>query len=442
MDVPPHVKLHIQNQLWESTTSPTYLSRNDDNNHQTESTNNNNSLSTTPQPCLESPKLDDDVNMTDPEFFPNGIEIKVVHDRTDAYDTDSQWINQLKPDDTCFVCLDIVKQQNFSILRLPCGHTMHSKCLQQMGAAGIHAIKDPAKGELPSFVTKCVCQKQILGDFHPQFDAACAEYRKFRSLSLVERTNVWSKTLPLVIFALENVVKSIWRDWRQYKVENRLTNTILGSATGIMACTHTAISQFLHVPFPSMQMALYNLMVAFDANGTSTTWGVSGVEWVLTVVKGANNVGNTSVRRFVLPFMIAYLAKLMDLTVDRPEMVDDDGLVWYDPSGEVDVLLRGQVQALMLQMLQECVADDEAIRQYLQNYVVTILINSGNVWMCEELVKRHGTKAFVLKPLLKVLEEDCRKDKKFYARHDQFEVLLEMHSGWEAEENISGAVGE
>ena len=379
------------------------------------------------------------------------------------YLDDHRWWQQLDPDDTCFLCLGSVVQEQ-GILRPACGHTIHARCMAKLGEHGINAITDPEIVEFPKFVTRCgVCTLEFLGDFHPQFVAACTAFHNFKQLPLVERQRCWCAVLPPIMFALENVVKSIWQNWRCHNTYN----PFLGSVLGRVAATHAVVGQLGGAleSWNAVKMCARSTLMAYCEYGPSAMWGDSGMQWVLDIVKGTDSKGENDTGRELLPCTMEYLLLMMKNTTEMKEVMesDTDGVDDSDDSedatmnasdetseaeivlsvtGEIDVDKRNTVQEYVYQILTECVRNDYELRKWLQNRFLVAVNADFNVWLSyNNMVVRHGTHAFVLHHLLEWMEADFDRDHDFYEHADAFETLLELYHRWKAEEVGFAGIG-
>ena len=339
---------------------------------------------------------------------------------TKDYKEDKSW-QSTSHNHICWICQNPINNTKcFLSTACDCKAPLHAHCLATHTDHGIRAVKDSTGGELPDFFPKCgLCMAPFLGQFKQQFDAACIEFRKFSAYTLEVRQKIWATKLPPVIFALEQVIKSIWNDWRATGVGN----SILAGALAMLSTCLGTLYAFAHDTSTEccrlLERAMYTYMLAYAECDSSFFLGVDGVSFVLQVADGESQVGHLHTAQNVFPALATYLLKLMADTME-----DDVGSVrlQHVPTQlqqEETTRIHKLAQQYYLQMLNNGTVHDEQLRTTLQNMLHNFMLTNASlrfsmaenqqVMSSSSTTCSNGTvKQILVQPLFWMTDEMCQ----------------------------------
>ena len=248
--------------------------------------------------------------------------IQIVEDYHDRYLVTETNKLSFTAEDTCFICCDTLTNSGHLLsTACACKAVVHVRCFNSMVK---HAEDCQWKGKKqPSFSHHCgLCSRPFLGKFAEQYTATILAYRRFAEdtagFTEEETPDWWADVLPPIIFSLEQLVKSIRRDWRSTLEHNYILSHLLENlAYHCNLVRGYTLDQHIHdSAFNQCWYAAIGSLAMHDR--VSTSLGVGDI--VLNVARTIRaNVSDTSMEyryhgRCFFPAVFGYLLALINNT--------------------------------------------------------------------------------------------------------------------------------
>ena len=312
-----------------------------------------------------------------------GSPLQTVDMYTESYSTDKSWLSNIE-ENHCYYCTETIDSNEILLQRgCACKAAVHVACFTEATLYYRDSKRGPVENDN---LFKCgLCKTPIFGTFNEQYHHTVLAWNAFQNLDVQRQRDTWIKTLPPIIFSLEQLIKHIRRDWRS----NVEVNELLSGLLVILGQCHAVV-----IYLPEMEISNDTTkeiqadarkkcfscrMLAVAERDGATTLSVQGIDWLLRTIGNFSSKGNFDWSRNCLMCILKHLFAMIQHTTMAPRYKEDGNLdmLPVPAAAEKNAKTHRQAQDLIVKMLNKCIGDDLLQLNRLRTEVFDFLLKDA-----------------------------------------------------------------